>query len=88
MIWLCHDGEISSSGIFVIVKRCGGGLGSVMCASLGVQSSSRCLLAAVLWVSAAVVCPFSMSNAEELWLWLLWTGEKDKNKTALVCVGW
>ena len=34
-MWLCHDGEISLSGIFVIVKRCGGGgLASVMCASL------------------------------------------------------
>jgi len=37
MMWLCHDGEISLSVIFVIVKRwrCGGGeLGSVTCASL------------------------------------------------------
>ena len=35
------------------------------------QSSSRCLLAAVPCGSSAVVCPFSMFNAEELWLWLV-----------------
>ena len=51
------------------------------------QSSSRCLHAAVLCGSPAVVCPFSMSNVEELWLCLLWIGEKEKNESVLVC-GW
>jgi len=53
-----------------------------------VQSLSRCLLAAVLCGSLAPVCPFSMSNAEELWLWLLCTGEEEKNETLMVCMGW
>ena len=40
-MWLCHDGEISSSVIFVNVKRYGwggGGVGSVMFASLGCKA--------------------------------------------------
>ena len=49
-----------------------GGVGFRDVRKLGVQSSSRCLLAVVLCGSAAVVCPFSMLNAEQLWLWLLW----------------
>jgi len=64
-MWLCHDGEISSV-IFVIFKRRGTG-GSVMYTSLGctvrvgVYSPTT-----VLCGSPAVVCPFSMSNVEEL----------------------
>ena len=51
--------------IFVI-KRRGGEEGDRDVRLLGVQSWSRCLLAAVLCGSPAVVCRFSMSNAAEL----------------------
>ena len=53
--------------IFVIVKSLGGGGGSVMYASLGCAVRVGVYsLAAVLCGSQAVVCPFSMSNIEEL----------------------
>ena len=40
-----------------------------------------CLLAAVLCGSAATVCPYPMSTAGGLLLWVLWRGEKPKNKS-------
>jgi len=84
-MWLCHDGEISSSVIFVTVKRFEGGggwLGSVMCARLGCKARVGVYS---LLSYPAVVCPFSMSNAQELCLWLMWIGEKEKNKTRTNC---
>jgi len=47
----------------------GGGL-YVICAILGC-AAQVCLLAAVLCGSAATVCPFPMSNAGELLLWVV-----------------
>jgi len=40
-----------------------------------------CLLAAVLCGSPATVCPYLMSTAGGLLLWVLWRGEKPKNKS-------
>ena len=62
-----------------------GGL-SVMCAILGC-TAQVCLLAAVLCDSPATVCPLPMCNAGGLLLWVLWRGEKPKNKgwCRLVC---
>jgi len=59
-----------------------------MCAILGC-AAQVCLLAAVLCGSPAIVCPFSMSTADGLLLWVLWRGGKPKNKSCcgLVCVG-
>jgi len=37
-----------------------------------------CLLAAVLCGSPATVCPYLMSTAGGLLLWVLWRGEKTK----------
>jgi len=40
-----------------------------------------CLLAAVLCGSPATVCPYPMFAAGGLSLWVLWRGEKPKNKS-------
>jgi len=40
-----------------------------------------CLLDAVQCGSPVTVCPYPMSNAGGLLLWVLWRGEKPKNKT-------
>ena len=37
-----------------------------------------CLLAAVLCGSPVTVCPYPMSTASGLLLWVLWGGEKTK----------
>jgi len=64
------------------------GGGSVICAILEC-TAQVCLLAAVLCGFPATVCPFPMSTAGGLFLWVLWRGEKSKNKSwfGLVCVG-
>ena len=61
---------------------------SVMCPILGC-AAQVCLLAAVLCGSPAIVCPFPMSTADGLLLWVVWTGDKTKNKSScgLACVG-
>ena len=51
-----------------------------MCAILGC-TAQVCLLAALLCGSAAVVCRFLMSTVGGLLLWVLWRGEKPKNKS-------
>jgi len=56
----------------------GGGL-FLMCAILGC-AASVCLLPAVLCGSPATGCPYPMSTAGGLLLWVLWRGEKPKNK--------
>ena len=69
LVWLCHDGEMSTSVMFVICYcygTRGGGL-SVMRAILGC-AAQVCLLAAVLCGSPAIVCPFLMSAAGGLLL--------------------
>ena len=58
----------------------GMGGGSVMCAILGC-AAQVCLLAAVLCGSPATVCPYPISTAGGLLLWVLWRGEKPKNKS-------
>ena len=65
----------------------GRGGGSVMCAILGC-AAQVCLLAAVLCGSPATVCPYPMSTAGGLFLWVLWRGEKPNNKSwcGLVCM--
>jgi len=50
-----------------------------MCAILGC-AAQVCLLDAVLCGSPVTVCPFPMFTAGELLLWVLWSGEKPKNK--------
>jgi len=69
---LCHDGEILSSVVFIIItikrRGCGGGGVPVMwvCASFGVQSSLRCLSLQLSYVGfRLIVCPSSMSNTDE-----------------------
>ena len=47
LVWVCHDGEISASVMFVICIFKGDGGVSVMCAILGC-AAQVCLLAAVL----------------------------------------
>jgi hypothetical protein len=37
-----------------------------------------CLLAAVLYDSPAIVCPFPMYTAGGLLLWVLWRGENQR----------
>ena len=71
----------------IVMGTCGGGGVSVMCAILGC-AAEVCLLAAVLCGSTAIVCPFPMSTAGGLLLWVLWTGENPKNKSwcRLMCV--
>jgi len=72
LILLYHDGEISTSVMFAIVKGQGGGRGvSVMCVILG-RTAQACLLAAVLSESPAIVhfrclllvgwCPLTIAN--------------------------
>jgi len=39
-----------------------------------------CLLAAVLCMSPATVCPYPMSTAGGLLLWVVWRGEKTKEE--------
>jgi len=63
----------------LILRGTGGGL-SVMCAILGC-AAQVCMLAAVLCGSPATVCPYPMSTAGGLFLWVLWRGEKSKNKS-------
>ena len=71
--------------LYAIYKGQGGGV-SVMCAILGC-AAQVCLLAAVLCGSPATVCPYPMCTAGGLLLWVLWRGEKPKNKSwcGLVC---
>jgi len=52
----------------------------MMCAILGC-AAQVCLLAAVLCGSLVTVCPYPMSTAGGLSLWVLWRGEKPKNKS-------
>ena len=81
MVWVCHDGEISASVMFVLfIGVTGGGGVSVMCVILGC-AAQVCLLAVVLCGSPATVCPYPMSTAGGLLLWVLWRGEKPKNKS-------
>jgi len=40
-----------------------------------------CLLAAVLCGSPATVCPYPISTAGGLLLWVLWRGEKQRIRT-------
>jgi len=57
--------------LYAIVKGHGGwGVVSVMCAILGL-TAQVCLPAAVLCGSSATVCPFPMSTAGELLLWVV-----------------
>jgi len=75
---LCHDCEISSSVVFIIIiiiiiitikrRGCGGwgGFCDVGMRFIGVQSSSRCLSLQLSYVGLRlIVCPSSMSNADE-----------------------
>ena len=64
----------------LLLRGTGGGLVSVMCAILGCAAQVY-LLAAVLCGSPAAVCPYPMSTAGGLSLWVLWRGEKPKNKS-------
>ena len=61
----------------------GGGV-SVMCAILGC-AAQVCLLAAVLCGSPATVCPYPMSTAGGLLLWVLWRGERNQRIRADAC---
>ena len=63
----------------LFLRGTGGGV-SVMCANLGC-AAQVCLLTAILCGSAATVCPYPMSTAGGLLLWVLWRGEKPKNKS-------
>ena len=63
----------------MLLLRGTGGV-SVMCAILGC-AAQVCLLAAVLCGSPAIVCPFPMSTAGGLLLWVVWRVEKPKNHT-------
>ena len=63
----------------LFLRGTGGGV-SVMCANLGC-AAQVCLLAAVLCGSPVTVCPYPMSTAVGLLLWVLWRGEKPKNKS-------
>ena len=56
-----------------------------MCTILGC-AAQVCLLAAVLCGSAATVCPYPMSTAGGLLLWVLWRGEKPKNELMRISV--
>jgi len=49
-----------------------------MCTILGC-TAQVCLLAAVLYGSPSIVCPFPMPTAGGLLQWVLWRGEKPKN---------
>jgi len=51
-----------------------------MCAILGC-AAQVCLLAAVLGVSLVTVCPYPMSTAGGLSVWVLWRGENPKNES-------
>ena len=51
-----------------------------MCAILGC-AAQLCLLAAVLCGSPATVCPYPMFTVGGVLLWVLWSGEKPKNKS-------
>ena len=72
----------------LFIRGTNGGGVSVMCAILGC-AAQVCLLAAVLCGSPASVCPYPMSTAGGLFLWVLWRGDKPNNKSwcGLVCVG-
>ena len=59
-----------------------GGTGGVICnVRYPGGEALVCLLAAVLCGSPATVCPYPMSTAGGLLLWVLWRGEKPKNKS-------
>ena len=51
-----------------------------MCAILEC-AAQVCLLTAVLCGSLVTVCPYPMSTAGGLLLWVVWRGEKPKNKS-------
>jgi len=68
----------------LFLRGMGGGV-SVMCAILG-YAGQVCLLAAVLCGSPATVCPYPMSTAGGLLLWVLWRGEKPKNELMRISV--
>jgi len=51
-----------------------------MCAILGC-AAQECLLVAVLCRSPATICPYPMSTAGGILLWVVWRGEKPKNKS-------
>jgi len=63
-----------------LLRGTGGGL-SVMCAILGC-AAQVCLLVAVLYGSPVTACSYPMSTAGGLLLWVLWRGEKPKNKSS------
>ena len=66
--------------LYAIFKGHGVGGVSVMCTILGC-AAQVCLLAAVLFGSLVTVCPYPMSTAGGLSLWVLWRVEKPKNKS-------
>jgi len=78
LVWICHDGEISASVLFVI------------CYLYGVQGGGICnlrypagaplvfLLATVLCGFPVTVFPYPISISGGLLLWVLWRGEKTK----------
>ena len=49
-----------------------------MCAIMGC-AAQVCLLASVLCESPAIVCPFPMSTAGGLLLWVVWRGENSQS---------
>jgi len=67
----------------LFLRGMGGGL-SVMCAILGC-AAQVCLLTAVLCGSPATVCPYLMSTAGGLLLWVLWKGKNQRIRAA-VCI--
>ena len=69
MVVALHDGEISTSVMFAIVKGHGVWGVSVMCVMRG--AAQVYLLAVVLCESAAIVCPFPVSATGGLLLWVL-----------------